>query len=286
MMELAQIDLALISNHLDLTTVHPEPGGRLVLPQVQEQVSDSPDIIVVGYLWDRWTSGSSGSGGSGNGGNSGGQYVDGDSADGGGTFIGNMTPYYPPAQADYDEITIDNLVARELTESEIKAIEALKQTIADVTKAIMSLPNNARIVLPNGEVISSAELKELWSTTDFRITEGTTTPATANVGFNSAVGPDINIDLKWLDRKDDIFGGVNYTVLHELGHTVDVSRKLMTIGWNNMTTIEQDEAQLLANDVAKFVADYAGLPIQQEEVVHGYTPGVYVIYEPLPDLGL
>lgn len=189
----------------------------------------------------------------------------------------------PGVWSEADNAAIDVIIDidRPLTDAEKKAIETLLKTIEEVTRAIDGLSDTATYRLPGGELVTGKELKEIWATTDFHLTNGDI--ETANADFTR--GPrnlQINIDIEWLEEKNRIEGGVLFTVLHEFGHGVDVSRAAIHAAYADgmATEAEVSMFQRLANDVARFIASHAGLIIQTE-VGYDYTDGSYTVEEPV-----
>ena len=178
---------------------------------------------------------------------------DGGLGDGGGGEV----PTQPPA--DEDSIDIQIMIDRPLTDSEKVAIEKLKETIAALEAAIMALADNAVLTLPNGADVTGAELKAIWAKTDFVINDNHVTYSNGGQGEAlMAFGqPTISFNVGYLDQYDNLVGGMNYLVAHELGHLSQAGTSFYT-------------DQLTANDIARALLNGAGLPYLANPG-YGYT---------------
>lgn len=212
-------------------------------------------------------------------------YGDGNGNDGG----SGDDPVNPP-EADTDKINADVEFTRPLTAAEAEAVAGLKAAIAQVTAAINGLGDNESITLRDpstGTVIGTitgAELKELWSKTDFSINE-----SVANGGTNYANGtsaetvynngnPQMNVNIDFLVSQNNNFGasGMNDYVLHELGHNVFAFNSGIVVTGSDGLSF--GELETLARAVGLAVANDAGIPIIQ----NGEVPLVFTAPPPPP----
>lgn len=156
-------------------------------------------------------------------------------------------------------IDIQILIDRPLTASEEAALEDLMKTIAAIEKAIMELADNAVLTLANGATVTGAELKAIWATTDFAITDnvnyGNGGPGAAVMSYGQAT---IFFNIQGLDGYDHLGGGTNYLVAHELGHLTQAGTSLYT-------------DQRTANDIARAILNGADLPYYRTPDF-GYSP--------------
>ena len=195
-----------------------------------------------------------------------GDYGDyGDYGDGGGGAQGDAddgsTP--PPDEASID-VTVN--IERPLTAEEEAAINKLKEIRTEITNKINSIPNNEFITLADGSKVSGAELKQLWSKTDFIINEiGTeydnkTTRGEAD--FNGG-DPKISFNIDILKGYADSPGGVTYAALHELGHITGAGQN-----HNNSGSPINEQ---VANDIARAIAHELGMVILSNPLGGGYS---------------
>jgi hypothetical protein len=166
----------------------------------------------------------------------------------------------PPTDENTIEILIN--VGRPLTASELTAIENLKVAIEAIEKAIKQLSDNAILRLPNGAVVTGAELKEIWAKTDFVINDNDVAYRNDSYrGEANMVGDDPTVSFnigRGLDDYDNFVGGMNYLVAHELGHLTQ---------WGTSFVYDQTTA----NDISRALLNGAGLPYLANPG-GGYTP--------------
>jgi hypothetical protein len=194
-----------------------------------------------------------------------------------------------PTETLPDEASVDIKlnINRPLTDDEKADLEDLKKTIAALEKAIMELADNAVLRLPNGADVTGAELKVLWAKMDFVINDvghiyGTVTDSQGNVfpGNQTDRGqanpnwgnPEISFNIDLLDEYNDLDGGLNYLVAHELGHI-------------SQATTNYYSSEITANDIARALLNGAGLDYLENPNGGGYTPGAPMQFSAAPSGG-
>lgn len=166
---------------------------------------------------------------------------------------------------DKDQITVEVTIERPLTEAEQRAVEALKTAVANTTRAVNSIPDTAKITLANGSVVTGAELKALWSLTDFTINDiGTIYPSgSANSAANYNNGnPSVEVNINVLSDYNRYGAtGLEYFSMHELGHMTQASRIDNNLRWADgvVTEAERLAHERMANDIARAIANAGGL---------------------------
>lgn len=230
---------------------------RMLTEQELELVSGG-DIVVTGKRpgggggWPWWDWGTGGYDDDG-----GGDY------DGGG---GGGDTSDPPPPEDTDEIEVTVNIDRPLTPSEQQAVEDLEAEIAQTTETINNLDDNAQIRLENGEIVTGAELKEIWSKTDFVINEVGFTYENGTMrgeaAFNNG-NPQVSYNIDIVEGFNAHAGGLTYLVLHEVGHLTQASRDHLDDIYSDGVLTDAEEAahERLANDIAAAIANSAGTPI-------------------------
>lgn len=189
-----------------------------------------------------------------------------------GTFPGEHSDseVLEPEKSDPDKeaIEIDIEIDRELTAEEQAAVDALVQAVVAATQAINEIPADAQITLSNGDTVSGAELKLLWQSTDFTINDNAIYENGSGRGeadYNHG-DPMVSLNI------DNLVGynvhgaeGMNYLVLHELGHMTSAGREMNQLvyadGILEEGSPEWIENERIANDIAKAIGDHAGMPI-------------------------
>lgn len=200
-----------------------------------------------------------------------GDYGDyGDYGDGGGSGGGSTDTAPPPDEASVD---VTDTINRPLTADEQKAVNDLKATINDVTKAINALSDASKITLPDGSTVTGLELKSLWAKTDFVINEVGTAYAngTTNGESNWNNGDPVfsfNIDL--LEDYSNLTGGMEYLALHELAHATQTGRA------HNASSAPDNEQ--VANDIARAIANAGGLDILTNPGGGGYSTTAPIVF--------
>ncbi|MDQ8756912.1 hypothetical protein RCO27_11810 [Sphingosinicella sp. LHD-64] len=169
----------------------------------------------------------------------------------------------PPDSASQD-VTV--MIGRPLTQAEQQAVDALNAQITAVSNAINAIPNNTSITLADGTRITGAELKEIWSKTDFAIYDvghvyanGTTR---GEASYNGG-DPVVSYNIDTLQQYNALAGGMNYLILHEVGHMTAAGRALNAVinADGQVTQTENDDNERLANDIARAIAANGGLSI-------------------------
>jgi hypothetical protein len=162
-----------------------------------------------------------------------------------------------PEPADHEVVKIE--IRFEPTEEQRKVIEAFKEAIGRADQAISKIPDDARIKLKDGSTVTGKELKEFWAKTDFVIN-----PA----GFSDYKNKSERGESDYKDGDpvisqniDNIEGyngsglaGLNYLVLHEIGHLTRANRDMNDDLFKSPSAVEQ-----MANDIARAIAHSAGL---------------------------
>lgn len=164
---------------------------------------------------------------------------------------------------DTESIDVEVNIERPLSEVEQEAIEKLKAFIPKVTAFLNALPGNAEVTLENGQVVTAEELKRHWSKVDFRIDDENT--QYRNGSFNSEVDvtledAQININIDYLAALSSIEGGIEWFILHEIGHFSDASLQ------DQSTSLEDSDAnapnhERMANEIAVALAHTFGINI-------------------------
>jgi hypothetical protein len=137
------------------------------------------------------------------------------------------------------EISVN--IYRDLTPTEQQAIDALQGSIGRITFAIHQLADNSIVTLPNGAHVTGGELKAIWSKIDFVVNADSfeysngTNRGQADPNYGNA---SVSINIGTLISYNELFGGMNYLVAHELAHISQAN-----------TTFFSDERT--ANDIAR-----------------------------------
>jgi hypothetical protein len=187
---------------------------------------------------------------------------------GGGAFGELPSPGDTPAPPggdtvapDENEITITVQIYRPLTASEQQVLQNLQNAISAIDAAIRGLADNARITLYDGSIVTGAELKALWSKTDFTINPdntyyGTTNPQNRGAAIYNGGDPQVFVNLWVLQGYDAQPGdsGLNYFVGHELGHLVNANRT-----HNGTTPDAGARYEQMANDISRAIANLDSL---------------------------
>lgn len=193
-----------------------------------------------------------------------------------------------PVQNDPDkeEVEITVNIQRALTQSERNALDALADAVSDASIAINAIPDNAEITLSNGAKVTGAELKEVWGKTDFTINErGTSYQNGTFRGEADYNGGDPRVSIN-IDNVEGYAangaGGMNYLVLHELGHMTAAGRasNQLNVGApeNSPGWIRNER---IANDTAHAIADSFGMSILGNPDA-GYSSSIPIFTVPSP----
>lgn len=216
-------------------------------------------------------------------------WYDGDYGDGGGGDGGGDTaPPEPPA--DTASVDVDVQITRPLTASEQQAVNDLKTAVAAADAAIRAIPDNARVTLTDGTVVTGAELKDAWSKTDFQIVENGTPFANGSGrgeadwnGGDPVVRSTIG-NLEGYNAHGQ--AGMNYLVLHELAHFAEAQRNGLAQAHADGTYSEAErlDHERDANDIARAIANQGGIPILTGPG-DGYSPSNPGFTTPPPPSG-
>jgi hypothetical protein len=167
------------------------------------------------------------------------------------------------AASDESEITITVQIYRTLSASEQQVLQNLQNAIAAIDAAIRSLADNARITLYDGSTVTGAELKALWSKTDFTVNPdntyyGTTNPQNRGAAILNGGDPQVFVNMWVLQgyaaHPDN--SGLNYFVGHELGHLVNANQT-----HNGTISDAAARYEQMANDISRAIANLQGLAI-------------------------
>jgi hypothetical protein len=188
-------------------------------------------------------------------------------------------------QFDQQNIDITDFTGRPLTESEQAANNKLRQVIDTAKARIDAMPENATLRLSDGKLVTGRELKDIMARLDIQIYDGrafrnnshlSTDPVTGKVvggeaDFNMG-NPVIRLNIGGLEGYNRNSGGVEYLLLHEVGHMVIASlANLENIGSGGITPAESAIHERLSNDVARALSAFLGMPII-ENPGFGYDP--------------
>jgi len=182
----------------------------------------------------------------------------------------------PPPPADSDSNDVTNNITRPLTAVEQQAVADLNAKIAAVTNVINAIPDNAAITLSDGTTVTGAELKAIWAATDFVINEvGHTYANGTTLGEANYNGGDpvVSYNIDTLVNYNAHNGGMEFLILHEIGHMTANSRahNALINSDGTVTAAEMDDHQRLANDIARAIANQGGLTIMSNPG-SGYSP--------------
>jgi hypothetical protein len=164
-----------------------------------------------------------------------------------------------PAPAD--ELVIEiRINVDPLTPEQEAVVQKFKTAVQDATKAIRGLADDERIQMSDGSVITGKELKELWAKTDFVINPDTKLYDNGTTRGEAAYNdgnPQISFNIGTVDGYEDSgAAGLNFMVLHELGHLTAANRAFDANTSNPQSAVEQ-----MANDIARAIAYDANIPI-------------------------
>lgn len=164
-----------------------------------------------------------------------------------------------PEPTDASSIHIDVNLKRALNADEQKALDHLVDSVQKTTAAVNSIPDSARLTLSNGQSVTGAELKQIWSNTDFVINDNNfvysngTTRGEANDNNGNAV---VSFNISTLTGYDAVANGMDYLPLHELGHMTAAGKFENAAYGSGAASNNQNEQ--IANDIAYAIASYAG----------------------------
>lgn len=177
-----------------------------------------------------------------------------------------------PEPKDEAAIHIDVNIQRPLTAEEEQLIKELAKSIQKANEAINAIPDKAKVTLPNGKSVSGQELKEVWKNTDFVINDngfkyknGTDR---GEADYNNG-NPIVSFNMSLVKSYGDSEAAMNFLPFHELAHMTSAGRDQNAAFVSGKSTNDQNER--LANDIARAIANYSGVPILSDPG-GGYTP--------------
>lgn len=210
-----------------------------------------------------------------------------------GSFEDPKSPvaFIPPpgedeGEAPSDESTIEVTInlGRPLTDSENEALQDFMDAVAAIDAAIRSLADNVKITLYDGSTVTGAELKSLWSKTEFFINPdnifyGETNPQNRGAAMLNGGNPEVFVNIStfmgYAAHPNN--SGLNYFVGHELGHLTQANQ-------NHNGTVPDAGARYeqMANDISRAIANLGGLAIlPQTDAPQGVAYDRYSTPNPL-----
>lgn len=193
-------------------------------------------------------------------------YAGGDGS-GGGDSGGGGDPVEPPPPADTDVHDVTVKVTGPLTPEQQKGVDDLKAAVARADAAIQAIPDNARIALPDGSVVTGAELKAAWAKTDFEVVDNNYPFANGSgrgeADYNNG-DPMVRTTINNLMGYDAHgAAGMNYLVLHEVAHFMQTQRDDLVAANadGSYSEAERHAHEQEANDIAQAIAQTGGLDI-------------------------
>lgn len=165
---------------------------------------------------------------------------------------------------DEQKIEVQVNIDRPLTAEEKAALAEFMANIEAIDAAIADLSDNAILTLPNGSVVTGAELKDMWAKTDFTVNEiGTNylnNSFRGEADYNHG-NPQVSLNLDTVQRYGSQTGGMSFLVLHELGHMTLAGRSYLESAAPGGISTEEDLVnERIANDIARAIANAAGMP--------------------------
>lgn len=178
-----------------------------------------------------------------------------------------------PEPSDNASISVDVNISRTLSDVEKNAIEQLKTTVDQLTFWFDGIDNNATMQLSDGRSVSGSELKSIWSMTDFVVNDNVTygNGTTRSEADWNGGNPFIQMNLGQLVNYVNHPGGMNYLILHELGHMTSAGRDMNSSVWaDGVYTVDETNAnEQYANDIARGIANSVGAAIV-DNPTYGY----------------
>jgi hypothetical protein len=193
----------------------------------------------------------------------------------------------PPPPPDSSSQDVIVTFSRPLTQAEQQAVDNLKARVASASGAINAMPDDAYVLLPNGDVVTGKELKELWARTDFYINEvgtGYANGTTRGEADYNGGDPKVSFNIDLLSRYNVMSGGIEYLIFHEIGHmTLAGQRSNAAMDDDGVITAAEVSAnEQLANDIARAIVNAVGLE-QFQTATEGYsTPAPLPFEVPQP----
>ena len=126
--------------------------------------------------------------------------------------------------------------------------------------------------LSDGSVVSSNEIKSLFSQLNFIVNEAGTTYGNAT-DRGQASYPNVEFNLDTIVAYDKLSGGLDFLALHELGHiTAEAQNNYQGAAADGtITAAEMKTQEVMANDIARAILQYSGATVYNEQV-YGYSP--------------
>ncbi len=254
-----------------------EEPDVLILNSDDSNFKEDEDVIVV--IGTRYSSGGGGGGGGSNFYVRDGYMYDTVDAPIDGNTPGSSEPV-APSDAPADELAIEITVTIDPVTPEQKVlIEKFKTAVENATNAIRALDDAERIKMNDGSFVTGYELKKLWALTDFVIHPDTKTYANGTTrgeaDYNNG-NPQISLNIGVVDGYEDHgAAGLDFMILHELGHLTAANRNFDRITSNPQSAVEE-----MANDIARAIAHDALIPIlgPSSTITYGTeTPRIFEI---------
>ena len=156
--------------------------------------------------------------------------------------------YFEPADgsnflngADGDVHTIDTGDATMTPELE-EAVEALAKLVATIDRAISTLSDTDVITLPDGRKVTGAEIKKIWASIDFEITDRSFGPGRAGATLDDGT-LQVNAGFFTQYYTDNGQDGLEWDVFHEFAHLTTAADDFYNDAWFNYTESTPDTRQ-------------------------------------------
>lgn len=142
--------------------------------------------------------------------------------------------------------------------------------VAAADKLISSIPDTAVIILPHGNRVSGAELKQIWAKTDFTIIDnhipgnpplfsnGTNRGQADYNNGNPMISFAIGQVVANVDESSVSAGGRGglWVIFHELGHMTENGRSLNNIYSSYHSEGDRQLSEQFANDFARTITQF------------------------------
>jgi hypothetical protein len=178
-------------------------------------------------------------------------------------------------QFDQQNIDISDFTGRPLSPTEQAAMNKLRQVIDNAKARIDAMPENATLRLSDGKTLTGRELKDIMARLDIEIYDGrifrnnshlvtdrfTGKPHGGEADYNNG-NPVVRFNIGGVERYNASSGGIEYLLLHEIGHMVNSGlANLERIGQGGITADESAAHERNANDIARAIGAYVGMPV-------------------------
>lgn len=201
----------------------------------------------------------------------------------------------PPAPVPYtadDHVgnhTVHISLNHQPTASEAKAIADLEAAIGRGDTAVNNLDSNKHITVNLGDGstrdVSGAELKQEWNSTKFVVTDDPNFANQSGRGESNPHSPDNNGNPETtynmqstLDTTYDTEKGMDYLILHELGHATQAGQDA-NHDYYDLHTLTNAQNEQVANDIARAIENAEGMPILDADATHTYSPGAPLTFQ-------